>query len=176
MIVDRYLPVTVHDERVLAVDLSERALDLELGGVEDLDAGVLLTVERGHGGRGRSGLAAQLEREVRLRDAATAPAATAVKAMASVQMLLNVTNDLPCLGGGVATTPPSSRSTQRRARCSTGPEKFMGRSEARRGAEQAGQFWPKRPLVPYRGAPERRAGGPIIFGYGRASTRIPSRA
>jgi len=49
------------------VDPGERArVDPELGSVEDLDAGVLLTVERGHDGRGRSGLAAQLEREVRV--------------------------------------------------------------------------------------------------------------
>ena len=50
---------------LLTADSGQRArVDRELGGVEGLDAGVLLAVERGHGRDLRAGLAAQGERQV----------------------------------------------------------------------------------------------------------------
>jgi len=57
-------PAPSFSARLSAVDVGQRpGVDRELRGVHDLDAGVLLAVERRHGRHGGAGLTAQVERD-----------------------------------------------------------------------------------------------------------------
>src|SRR5579859_324912 len=91
----------------LSAHLGQRTrVDRELGGVEGLDAGVLLAVERGHGRDLRTGLAAQGERQVGVvepqapSDMASAVPAAAVPSPAQIERrlrcLMVIMTGLPC--------------------------------------------------------------------------------